>query len=46
MMKRCNAKIKEQAQKKHTAKLEIAGSLLERRSRGVTALLHLQEISS
>ena len=39
-------KIKEQAQKKHMAKLEIAGSLLERRSRGVTTLHHYKRISS
>ena len=46
MMTWCNAKVKEQAQKKHTAKLGIAGSLLERRSRGVTTLHHYERISS
>ena len=46
MMTWCNAKIKEQAQKKHTAKLGIAGSLLEHRSRGVTTLHHYKRISS
>ena len=46
MMTWCNAKIKEQAQKKHMAKLGIAGSLLERRSRGVTTLHHYERISS
>ena len=46
MKKRCNAKIKEQAQNKHIAKLRIAGSLLERQSRGVTTLHHYKRISS
>ena len=39
MMKRCNARddmMQCNKQIKHTAKLEIAGSLLEHRSRGVT----------
>ena len=46
MMTWCNAKIKEQAQKKHTAKLGIAGSLLKHQSWGVTTLHHYERISS
>ena len=49
MMKRCNARddmMQCNKQIKHTAKLGIAGSLLERRSLGVTTLHHYERISS
>ena len=49
MMKRCNARddmMQCNKQIKHTAKLRMAGSLLERRSRGVTTLHYYKRILS